>query len=208
MKIRKINDTTINCIITQDDLKEKGINLSDLFDRKKEAVAFIREIVAKAVKTANFQAQSEYTSMRLSILPDKSVSLTISQDPSESQRITSAAEGLQNPGQFIFEFHSIGDMIPACRQIRGTKGLISDVYQLPGEDRYCLVLKRGEAAGAEFEASVLRVNEFAGIRRSDHGTIQYLREHAKLIAGNNAAELLSSLDDAVTDLSHDGSEAQ
>ena len=36
MKFRKINETTINCIITQDDLKEHGINLDDLFDRKNE----------------------------------------------------------------------------------------------------------------------------------------------------------------------------
>ena len=34
MKFRKINDKTINCIITQDDMKKHGINLDDLFGRR------------------------------------------------------------------------------------------------------------------------------------------------------------------------------
>ena len=47
MKFRKINESTINCIITQDDLKKHGIDLDDLFDRKKNAVEFIKAIIAK-----------------------------------------------------------------------------------------------------------------------------------------------------------------
>lgn len=195
MKIRRINDTTINCIITQEDLKEKGINLSDLFDRKKEAVAFIREIVAKAVKSANFASQSEYTSMRLSILPDQSVSLTISQDPLESRRIASTIEETVMPRHYLFEFRSLQSMIPACKQIRGLTGLISDVYRIPGREGYCLVLTRSDDAGPDFEAKVLRVNEFASIRQSDEGTLDYLREHAEPVAVHDAVEILASLDD-------------
>ena len=87
MKFRKINEKTINCIITQDDMKKHGINLDDLFDRKKNAVEFIKAIIAKAARSVNFNMKNEYTSMRLSVLPDHSVSLTISQDPFENEKI-------------------------------------------------------------------------------------------------------------------------
>ena len=92
MKFRKINESTINCIITQDDLKKHGIDLDDLFDRKKNAVEFIKAIIAKAARSVNFNMKNEYTSMRLSVLPDQSVSLTISQDPLETEKIRREAD--------------------------------------------------------------------------------------------------------------------
>ena len=36
MKIRRINDNTISCIISPEDLKEHGIRIDDFFERKKE----------------------------------------------------------------------------------------------------------------------------------------------------------------------------
>ena len=38
MKIRRINENTISCIITPEDLRENGFRIDDFFDRKKEAV--------------------------------------------------------------------------------------------------------------------------------------------------------------------------
>ena len=61
MKFRKINDNTINCIITQDDLRKHGINLDDLFDRKKNAVEFIKAIILKAARSVNLNIKNEYT---------------------------------------------------------------------------------------------------------------------------------------------------
>ena len=99
MKIRKINDTTINCIITQDDLKKHGIDLDDLFDRRKNAVEFIRRIILKAASSVNLNIKNDYTSMRISVLPDQSVSLTISQDPVESAKIREHKELAAEQGE-------------------------------------------------------------------------------------------------------------
>ena len=84
MKIRRINDNTISCIISPEDLKEHGIRIDDFFERKKEAVDFIRATVAKAILSENFDLEGEMTTMRISVLPDHSLSLLISrEDPSQ-----------------------------------------------------------------------------------------------------------------------------
>ena len=84
MKIRRINDNTISCIISPEDLKEHGIRIDDFFERKKEAVDFIRATVAKAILSENFDLTGEMTTMRISVLPDHSLSLLISrEDPSQ-----------------------------------------------------------------------------------------------------------------------------
>ncbi|MBR3166468.1 MAG: adaptor protein MecA [Lachnospiraceae bacterium] len=84
MKIRRINDNTISCIISPEDLKEHGIRIDDFFERKKEAVDFIRATVAKAILSENFDLTGEMATMRISVLPDHSLSLLISrEDPSQ-----------------------------------------------------------------------------------------------------------------------------
>ena len=69
MKFRKINDTTINCIITQDDLKKHGIDLDDLFDRRKNAVEFIRRIILKAASSVNLNIKNPCGSRSFRISP-------------------------------------------------------------------------------------------------------------------------------------------
>lgn len=82
MIIRRINDNTISCIITPEDLREKGFRLDDLFERKKEAVEFIRSTVLEAARQENFNLEGELTTMRISVLPDHSLSLLITREDS------------------------------------------------------------------------------------------------------------------------------
>ena len=79
MKFRRINETTINCIISQEDMFEKGIRLDDFFDRKREAMEYLKRVIIEAARQENFNLEGEYTSMRVSVLPDHSLSLTLSE---------------------------------------------------------------------------------------------------------------------------------
>lgn len=83
MKIKRINDNTISCTITPEDLKANGFELDDFFDRKKEAVEFIRQTVAQIAISENFDLQGELTTMRVSVLPDHSLNLLITREDSK-----------------------------------------------------------------------------------------------------------------------------
>ena len=48
MEFKRINKDTITCIITEDDMDEQGIKLEDLFEKKKEAMDFLHEVMRKA----------------------------------------------------------------------------------------------------------------------------------------------------------------
>ncbi len=96
MKIRRINDNTISCIISPEDLREHGIGIDDFFERKKEAVDFIRSTVAKAVLSENFDLAGEMTTMRISVLPDHSLSLLISKEDSKEQGLLEARKYVKN----------------------------------------------------------------------------------------------------------------
>lgn len=214
MKIRKINDTTINCIITQDDLKKHGINLDDLFDRKKNAVEFIKGIILKAASTVNLNMKNDYTSMKLSVLPDRSVSLTISQDPSESQKIRTMKDSAGSPdaksadaagtasknkavpagaGIFVFQFTSIMDMAGCSRMLAGAQGIATSVYYVEQTGYYYLVIEAGTDPDEGSDSLILRVNEFGKMVTCTDKTLAYMKEHSTCILRSRAAQQISEL---------------
>ena len=219
MKFRKINDTTINCIITQDDLKKHGIDLDDLFDRKKNAVEFIKRIILKAASSVNMNMKNDYTSMRISVLPDQSVSLTISQDPVESAKIREhkeiaagseegsrkareeaaagaarrAAVDTAKSGTYIFRFYSIMDTLPSCRILGTCRGLASSLYFVRESGFYYLVISRDIDAEEDYDSTVLRINEFADMVSCSESTLAYIREHSDCILRKRAVQQISEL---------------
>lgn len=221
MKFRKINETTINCIITQDDLKEHGIDLDDLFDRKKNAVEFIRGVILKAADSVNLSMKNDYTSMRISVLPDRSVSLTISQDPAVSAKTREmtgkaapmkkepaadkgAADGrkerdsLRNrsasrSGTFVFEFPSIMDMAACSHSLAAEPGIRSSVYFIESTGSYYLVLEKTEGVSPDYDSRVLSVNEFGTMVNCSDKTLAFVREHSDCILYKNAVQRISEL---------------
>lgn len=219
MKFRKINDTTVNCIITQDDLKKHGIDLDDLFDRKKNAVEFIKKIIMKAANTVNLNIKNDYTSMRISVLPDQSVSLTISQDPDQSQRIreqkdlsaramtgSDAGSEKKRPavaaakekmvsesGVYLFGFPSIKDAVPACRILAGAEGIRTSVYHIGSPEKYYLVIEKGEGSVKNYESAVVQLSEFGKMVTCSDKTLAYFKEHCYCVLRNRAAERIAEL---------------
>ena len=219
LKFRKINDTTINCIITQDDLKKHGIDLDDLFDRKKNAVEFIKRIILKAASSVNMNMKNDYTSMRISVLPDQSVSLTISQDPAESAKIREhkeTASGSQSSaggssgktvsrparksvgdiaksGTYIFRFNSIIETAASCRILENCRGLASSLYFVSESGFYYLVISKDADADEDYDSTVLRINEFADMVSCSDMTLAYIREHCDCILRRRAVQQISEL---------------
>ena len=219
MKFRKINDTTINCIITQDDLKKHGIDLDDLFDRKKNAVEFIKRIILKAASSVNMNMKNDYTSMRISVLPDQSVSLTISQDPVESAGIQAHKDDAHEAqsagpasyygeaekaarkkgadtaisGTYVFRFPSILDTAASCRILENCRGLSSSLYFVKDTGFYYLVLSRDPDSGEENDGSVLRINDFADMVSCSDTTLAYIREHSDCILRRRAVQQIAEL---------------
>ena len=219
MKFRKINDTTINCIITQDDLRKHGIDLDDLFDRKKNAVEFIKRIILKAASSVNMNMKNDYTSMRISVLPDQSVSLTISQDPAASalireqkdlasgsrsgsgkagekaaERAAQKAEGdIAKSGTYVFRFYSIMDTLSSCRILSTCRGLTSSLYFVRESGFYYLVISRDVDAEEDYDSTVLRINEFADMVSCSDTTLAYIREHSDCILRKRAVQQISEL---------------
>lgn len=219
MTIRRVNETTLNCIITQEDLAQNGIRIDDLFERKQSALEFIRDTIRQAARQENFDLHGENTSMRLSVLPDHSVSLTITEDRSKSESIRDAvaaamrsvAEGasenstdtadsddtaedepLRASDEYLFRFSSMHDLIRCSHMIAGRSPVRTDFYRDDDETNY-LIVSRSPLSGSDFEKLVLSCSEFGSLLTDNAGSIAHFREHAVRVLERDAADSLSSL---------------
>ena len=84
MEFKRINKDTVTCIITEDDMDEQGIKLEDLFEKKKEAMEFLHEVMKKAQEEVDYKPTGSFMPMQITVLPDHSISLTLSENASAS----------------------------------------------------------------------------------------------------------------------------
>ena len=84
MEFKRINKDTITCIITEDDMDEQGIKLEDLFEKKKEAMDFLHEVMRKAEEEVDYKPSGAFMPLQITVLPDHSISLTLTENASAS----------------------------------------------------------------------------------------------------------------------------
>lgn len=64
-------------------MRAYGLRLSDLFEKKEEAMDFLHQVLNEAARRVGFHPGGAVTSMQMSVLPDQSLSLTISEQSKE-----------------------------------------------------------------------------------------------------------------------------
>ena len=107
MKFTRVNKDTINCIITEDDMDEQGLKLEDLFEKSQEAMNFLHGVMERAAEEVDYKPTGAYTPMQITVLPDHSISLTLSENTDEAfaemlKNLTDKA-GLRFPKNFLEE---------------------------------------------------------------------------------------------------------
>jgi adapter protein MecA 1/2 len=140
MEFKRINKDTVTCIITEDDMFEQGIKLEDLFEKKKEAMDFLHEVMKKAEEEVDYKPTGAFMPMQITVLPDHSISLTLSENASASfseilKNLTEKA-GIQIPKNVL---EDIGDSASEERinrlneYLKSLKQLTNSVKDIVGE---------------------------------------------------------------------------
>ena len=141
MEFKRINKDTVTCIITEDDMDEQGIKLEDLFEKKKEAMDFLHEVMKKAEEEVDYTPTGSFMPLQITVLPDHSISLTLTENASASfgeilKNLTEKA-GITIPKSVL---EDIGDSVDEERRnrlneyLKNLKQFTSQVKNIIGEN--------------------------------------------------------------------------
>ena len=137
MRITRLDHETVNCLISSEDLSEQGIELQDFFDHKESAMEFLKNVMQQAAEEVNYHPTGAYMPMQMTILPDKSLSLTLSENSDEAftglLRMLTQQLGMTFSKQFLEELGEADENERIQRvgeYLKGLKAFTSSIKDL------------------------------------------------------------------------------
>ena len=120
MKYRRIDQDTIQCIVTGDDMDEHGITMGDIFERSERAEGFLRELIEEAHEEVGYEINGASLAMQITPVQDDGMIITITNEKStglmsflEHMRDVMA---LLSGGQLSDEEHMLPDSEPEHKE--------------------------------------------------------------------------------------------
>lgn len=84
MKFRRIDEDTIRCIVSKEDMQEYGIVLEDFFKNKGKIHDFLHEIVERAEQEVGYEPKEGLLSMQIIPISQNTISITFSEQGSDN----------------------------------------------------------------------------------------------------------------------------
>lgn len=82
MQYRRIDKDTIQCIVTGDDMDERGLTMGDIFERSERAEGFLRELIEEAHDAVGYELTSPSIAMQITPVQDDGMIITITNEKS------------------------------------------------------------------------------------------------------------------------------
>lgn len=211
MKYKKINDATVQCIITAEDMLEYGLTLSDIFERNEKGEGFLRDIIERAHDEIGYQINGENIAMQITPLKDKGLVVTFTDegpmgfrdilqhikdvlqgvseefDRQEQASMEQGAEAFDE-NRRMFVFASLHQVMQYTASIPNTLSVKSHLYK--ENDAYYLVLEKNRLSYRMFNKISAQAVEFGNLIAVSEERMQYLEEHGECLIADRAVSRL------------------
>ena len=131
LKIEKISDNKIRILITASDLKDRDIEINDLYRDNSKARSLFWDIIYQAYIEQNFDVDNSRLIVEVSPFTSDSFVVIITRIPNctVSRKIISEKTSLKN----IYSFDDFEDIISLCKRINGSFRGNSILYKYKGK---------------------------------------------------------------------------
>lgn len=80
MNFRRVNENTVRCIVSEEDMKAYGLELDDFFTDKEKAHKFLEKLVELARDEVGYSAKDGMITMQIMPLPKNNLAITFSEN--------------------------------------------------------------------------------------------------------------------------------
>lgn len=209
MKYKKINDATVQCIVSADDMAEYGLALSDIFERSERGEEFLRIIIERAHDEVGYQINGGNIAMQITPLKNDGLVVTFTDErPADFrgmlQHIKEALQSLSeelidqeisekafDDSRHMFVFASLHQVMQYAAAIPNTYSVRSHLFK-EGEDYY-LVLEKHRLSYKNFNKFCAQAVEFGNLIEVSDERLRYLEEHGECLIRNCAVSRLRKI---------------
>lgn len=214
MKYKKINDATVQCIVSADDMTEYGLTLSDIFERNERGEEFLRDIIERAHEEVGYQINNGNIAMQITPLKDNGLVVTFTDEgpmafkemlqnlkevlqefsaelAGQEEQVKSKAQQADqgfDENRRMFAFHTMHQTMQYAATIPNTYSVKSHLYK-EGEVYY-LVLEKNRLSYKNFNKISAQAVEFGNLIAVCEERMQYLEEHGECLIRDRAVSKL------------------
>ena len=221
MEFSRIDEDTVRCILTEQDMKERGIELEDFFRNKEKVQSFFEEIVEEAKREVAYESSTGVLAVQVMPLPENGLAILFSenqQEPDiggflknikdmvgelkESSQVGKKPEEVKNTGLRatapkttlrIYRFLGLSKVEAFVESLPEDKPIKSSLYKDEESGSFYLVLEKGRLAAKLFSAICERALEFAEPISHAPASQVFLEEHYTCMIKKNAVTKLQRL---------------
>ena len=166
MKIERVDDKTVKCFLSNEELEEYNIDYKDFIMRSEKAKEVVQEIIEQAEEEVGYKPPRFAFDLQIMMLPDQGLLLTFSEkDPLDSKDGSQIMECLKEMKQVLQKTkEKIGEKQSSSQQVPDEGASVPAQAEVP---------KRPEQAMFAFR-SIGRVMEYASVLPAN------LRVHSEL----------------------------
>ena len=201
MRIEKINENQIRCILSKKDLADRQIKLSELAFGSEKARGLFRDMIEQANDEFGFEADDMPLMIEAMPLSDDNIVLQITkvENPEDVEggllfpEIAEwKAEDFSKETQ-LFEFKSLADIERAAQVLDGFYEGQNDLYKNEMKKSFYLLLHKDMHTEEEFKKICNVISEYSFHREYTAAKEAFLKEHGKLIVKGNALQMLGEI---------------
>lgn len=218
MEYKKINDATVQCIVTAEDMLEYGLTLSDIFERNEKGEGFLRDIIERAHDEVGYTLNGESIAMQITPLQDKGLAVTftnespmgfrdilqhlkevlqgVSAELGRQDEEERRASGQKKQEEFednrrMFVFATLHQAMRYTVAIPKNLSVKSHLYK-EGE-AYYLVVEKNRLSYRMFNKISAQAVEFGNLIAVSEERMLYLEEHGECLIADRAVSKLRKI---------------
>ncbi len=216
MRIERVDDKTVKCFLSNEELEEYEIDYRDFILRSEKAREVVQEIIEQAEEEVGYKPPKFAFDLQIMMMPDQGLLLTFSErDPADlksgeqileclrdvkkmlersKEKLANAGDGGQEeqdntrPEEAVFAFASIGSVMEYAAVMPANLRVKSALYRM--EDRYYLHLQKGGASYERYSRACVQALEFSGLYTAEEERLLYLKEHGECLIAEHAFKKL------------------
>lgn len=214
MRIERVDDKTVKCFLSNEELEQYHIDYKDFVMRNEKAKEVVQEIIVQAEEEVGYKPPRFAFDLQIMVIPEEGLLLTFSEKEPDGEQLMeclremrkaleqaketigasetagkqSGKQAVKPPAFAAFAFSSLRNVMDYAAALPSNLRVESELYEQQGV--YYLILRRGHASYQRYSRACIQAMEFADLYSAEENRIQVLKEYGICLIAEKAVKKL------------------
>ncbi|ROR22327.1 negative regulator of genetic competence, sporulation and motility [Mobilisporobacter senegalensis] len=189
MKVTKINENQVRCVINKDDIKSRNTNIIELFHNREKMHSLFSDMMEEVSKEYGDAYQDSGIMMEAIVTFEGSIIVTLTKQE-EKELLEKNTDLDENTAYIVYSFDNLKIVMEVSSLLKEFKGR-NTLYKDNDNEKYYLVFSKNDKE--EIEDRIYFLNEYGQEENLSKIYMSYLKEHYSIIVKESAVQTLGMI---------------